>query len=66
LRPAIGKGQVALHVRVRPDGSTNTVKSELKSIDRKLEVSTRLEAIERGRQVGLLAPGSLEAFHPRR
>jgi LuxR family transcriptional regulator, maltose regulon positive regulatory protein len=35
--------------------STNTVKSELKSIYRKLEVSTRHEAIERARAVGLLA-----------
>jgi LuxR family maltose regulon positive regulatory protein len=35
--------------------STNTVKSQLRTLYRKLEVSSRHEAIERARQVGLLA-----------
>jgi LuxR family maltose regulon positive regulatory protein len=35
--------------------SRNTVKSHLKSLYRKLEVSSRADAVDRAREVGLLA-----------
>jgi LuxR family transcriptional regulator, maltose regulon positive regulatory protein len=38
--------------------TVNTVKTHLKSIYRKLGVSGRREAVARGRQLGLVAPGA--------
>lgn len=38
--------------------SQNTVKSHLKNVYRKLRVTKRIEAIERARQIGLIAPTS--------
>ena len=39
-------------------GSTNTVKTQARAVYRKLDVSSRAEAVERARQAGLLDPES--------
>ena len=41
--------------------TVNTVKSHLKSIYRKLEVSSRREAVQRARDLGLVASTGLSA-----
>jgi LuxR family maltose regulon positive regulatory protein len=38
--------------------STNTVKTQARAVYRKLDVSSRAEAVERARQAGLLDPES--------
>ena len=38
--------------------SVNTLKTHLKQIYRKLDVASRRDAVERGRAMGLLAPGA--------
>jgi LuxR family maltose regulon positive regulatory protein len=54
LPTALSNGEIAAELFV----TTNTVKTHLRSIYRKLDVARRREAVERARDLRLLAPGS--------
>jgi LuxR family maltose regulon positive regulatory protein len=54
LPTTLSNGEIAAELFV----TTNTVKTHLRSIYRKLDVARRREAVERARDLRLLAPGS--------
>ena len=54
LPTTLSNGEIAAELFV----TTNTVKTHLRSIYRKLDVARRREAVERARELRLLAPGS--------